>query len=177
MGGVYELGRSLHVVCTSDLSFYDNLNDKTVTTIEVDILAENGDMTTSDLWTTVAKGRILIFFSDTLKLQEIDRIRLIEFFGYVCSNLIGRAKRDPPYSSRTTFSYNMYIYIRTFLICVHMLVICDRNSIATKREEFPARVVEVASSRLHFASLARLLQQIYLALCQQRAWNSVLVYY
>ena len=72
----------------------------------------------------------------------------------------------------------MYTYVRTFLIRVRMLVICDRNSIATKREEFPARVVEVASSRLHFASLAhllQLLQQRYPALCQQPAWNSVLV--
>ena len=54
----------------------------------------------------------------------------------------------------------MYVYVRTFLIRLRVLVICDRNSIATKREEFPARVVEVASSRLHFASLARLLQLI-----------------
>ena len=52
----------------------------------------------------------------------------------------------------------MYTYVRTFLIRMRALVICDRNSIATKREEFPARVVEVASSRLHFASLAHLLQ-------------------
>ena len=52
----------------------------------------------------------------------------------------------------------MYIYVHMFLIHMRVLVICDRNSIATKREEFPARVVEVASSRLHFASLARLLQ-------------------
>ena len=59
-------------------------------------------------------------------------------------------------------------------------MICDRNSIATKREEFPARVVEVTSSRLHLASLARLLQllqQTYPALCQQPAWNSVLFHY
>ena len=48
----------------------------------------------------------------------------------------------------------MYIYVRTFLIRVRVLVICDRNSIATKREEFLARVVEVASSCFHFASLA-----------------------
>ena len=74
----------------------------------------------------------------------------------------------------------MYTYVRTFLIRVRVLVICDRNSIATKREEFPAQVVEVASSRLHFASLAhllQLLQQTYPALCQQPAWNSVLVHY
>ena len=36
----------------------------------------------------------------------------------------------------------MYAYVRTFLIRVRALVICDRNSIATKREEFPARVVQ-----------------------------------
>ena len=52
----------------------------------------------------------------------------------------------------------MYTYVRTFLIRVRVLVIYDRNSIARKREEFPARVVEVASSRLHFTSRARLLQ-------------------
>ena len=74
----------------------------------------------------------------------------------------------------------MYIYVRTFLIRVRVLVICNSNSIATKREEFPARVVEVASSRLHFTSHARLLQllkQMYPALCQQPEWNSVLVHY
>ena len=62
---------------------------------------------------------------------------------------------------------SMYTYVRTFLIRVLVLVICDRNSIAMKREEFPAQVVEVASSRLHFASLAhllQLLQQTYPAL-------------
>ena len=52
----------------------------------------------------------------------------------------------------------VYIYVRTFLIRVRVLVICDRNSIARKREEFPILVAEVASSRLHFASRARLLQ-------------------
>ena len=39
-------------------------------------------------------------------------------------------------------------------------------------------MVEVASSRLHFASracLLQLLQQTYPALCHQPAWNSVLV--
>ena len=81
MGGAYELGRSLHVVCTSDLAFYDNLNDKTVTTIEADILAENGDMTTSDLWTTVAKGRILIFFSDTLNYKTSTESGKLSFSG------------------------------------------------------------------------------------------------
>ena len=56
--------------------------------------------------------------------------------------------------------YIMYIrtYVRTFLIRVRVLVICDRNSIARKREEFPILVAEVASSRLHFSSRARLLQ-------------------
>ena len=33
------------------------------------------------------------------------------------------------------------------------LLICDRNSIATKEEEFQAGLVEVVSGRLHFASL------------------------
>ena len=47
------------------------------------------------------------------------------------------------------------MYVRTFLIRVRVLVICDRISIATKREEFPARVVEVATSPRHFSSLAR----------------------
>ena len=64
------------------------------------------------------------------------------------------------------------IYVRTFLIRVRVLVICDRNSIAMKLEEFPARAVEVASSRLHFTSLARLLQllqQTCPALCQHYA--------
>ena len=91
-----------------------------------------------------------------------------------------RPPPPPPNHLGLDFHIYMYIYVRTFLICVRVLVICDRNSIATKREEFPARVVEVASIRLHFTSLARLLQvlqQTYLALCQQPAWNSALVYY
>ena len=49
-------------------------------------------------------------------------------------------------------------YVLTFLKRVRVLVICDRNSIARKREEFPILVAKVASSRLHFASRARLLQ-------------------
>ena len=59
----------------------------------------------------------------------------------------------------TIFLVCIHTYIlRMFLIRVRVLVICDRNSIAMKREEFPARLVEVASSRLHFTSSARLLQ-------------------
>ena len=57
-----------------------------------------------------------------------------------------------------------------FLIRVRVLVICDGNSIATKREEFPARAVGVASCPLHFASLARLLQLLqktYPTLCRK----------
>ena len=48
------------------------------------------------------------------------------------------------------FFWYIYVYIRTyvrtFLIRVRVLVICDRNSIARKREEFPILVAEVASS-------------------------------
>ena len=55
---------------------------------------------------------------------------------------------------------------------MRVLVICDRNSIATKREEFPARLVEVASSHLYFASRASLLQQTYSALCHQSQYGS-----
>ena len=50
------------------------------------------------------------------------------------------------------------VYVHTFMMRMRVSVICDRNSIAKKREEFPARAVDVASIRLPFASLARLLQ-------------------
>ena len=66
--------------------------------------------------------------------------------------------RPPPNHLGLDFHIYMYTYVCTFLIRVRALVICNRNLIATKREEFPAQVVEVASCRLHFASLARLLQ-------------------
>ena len=62
-----------------------------------------------------------------------------------------------------------------------MLVICDRNPIATKPEEFPARLVEVASSRLYFASrasLLQLLQQTYSALYSSQygsQYNSITI--
>ena len=36
--------------------------------------------------------------------------------------------------------YNYCVYVRTFLIRLRMLVICDTNSIGTKREEFPAMI-------------------------------------
>ena len=97
--------------------------------------------------------------------------------------LIGRVKRDPPpppshLGLDFSYIYVLYIhtYVRTFLIRVRMFVICNRNSIATKREEFPARLIEVASSCLYFASrasLLQLLQQTYSALCQQPVWKSV----
>ena len=86
--------------------------------------------------------------------------------------------RPPPNHLGLDFHIiSIYSYVvRSFLIRVRVLVICDRNSIATKREEFPARLVEVASSRLYFASrasLLQLLQQTYSALCQQPVWKSV----
>ena len=73
----------------------------------------------------------------------------------------------------------MYVCICMYISDMHAGV-SDRNSIATKREEFPARDVEVASSRLLFASLTRLLQllqQTYPTLCQQPEWNSIFIHY
>ena len=77
--------------------------------------------------------------------------------------IIGRAKRDPPPPNHLGLDFHIYYvyihtYVRTFLIRVRVLVICDRNSIARKQEEFLILVAEVASSCLHFASRARLLQ-------------------
>ena len=63
---------------------------------------------------------------------------------------VERSETPPP--NHLGLDFHVYItYVCTFLICVRVLVICDRNSIARKREEFPAQVAEVASSRLHFA--------------------------
>ena len=55
------------------------------------------------------------------------------------------------------------------IIRVSVLVICDRNSIARKREEFPILVAEVAYSRLHFASRASLLQLLQKLSCTMPA--------
>ena len=78
----------------------------------------------------------------------------VSMCSYVCAFVCLSVERSetPPNHLGLDFHIYMYIYVRTFLIRVRVLVICDRNSIATKREEFPARVVEVASSRLYFAS-------------------------
>ena len=94
------------------------------------------------------------------------------------SNRSSEARPPPPNHLGLDFHIiGIYTYVvRTFLIRLRELVICDRNSIATKREEFPARLVEVASSRLYFASrasLLQLLQQTYSVLCQQPLWKSV----
>ena len=49
------------------------------------------------------------------------------------SRVIGRAKRDPPPNHLgLDFHIYMYIYVCTFLIHLRVLVICDRNSTATK---------------------------------------------
>ena len=45
--------------------------------------------------------------------------------------------------------FYMYTNVHTFPIRLRALVICDRNSIAMKREEFPARVVVSRSPTLY----------------------------
>ena len=68
--------------------------------------------------------------------------RLVTIGISTISIVIGRAKRDPPPNHLGLDFHIIGIYtyvVRKFLIRVRMLVICDRNSIATKREEFPAR--------------------------------------
>ena len=89
---------------------------------------------------------------------------------------------DPPSLFNGNHFSSVYrrTHVRTFLIRMRALVICDRNSIATKREEFPAGVVEVASGRLHFASLALLLQLLqqrypHYASCMEVSIGSLLI--
>ena len=111
--------------------------------------------------------------SDTYKVSQYGSEKMNVVLFYRSSEA-----RPPPNHLGLDFHIiGIYTYVvRTFLICVRVLVICDRNSIATKLEEFPARLVEVASSRLYFASrvsLLQLLQQTYSALCQQPVWKSV----
>ena len=112
----------------------------------------------------------------TTTRKELARLGMGTIFSSLLS--VERSETPPPNHLGLDFHIiGIYTYVvRTFLIRVRVLVICDRNSIATKREEFPARLVEVASSRLYFASrasLLQLLQQTYSALCQQPVWKSV----
>ena len=59
-----------------------------------------------------------------------------------CPRELGQLSTIIPQNHSITVTY-MYVYVHTFLICMRVLVICDRNSIAMKWEEFPAWAVEV----------------------------------